>query len=108
MGTPVGFVISDEKNSIYYSGDTGLTMDMKIIGDYYNVTYAILPIGGTFTMDYTDVPYAMNLLNTKNIIPMHYNTFPQVSVKLDNFKNICKENNINAYILAPGETLSLL
>ena len=102
-GCPVGFVISDEKNCIYYSGDTGLTMDMKIVGDNYNITYAILPIGGTFTMDFTDVPYAMNLLNAKNVIPMHYNTFPQVNVNEDNFKNLCEEKGITPHILNLGE-----
>lgn len=104
----MGFVISDLKNSIYYAGDTSLTYDMKIIGDMYNITYAMLPIGGTYTMDYSEVPYAMRLINTKNLIPMHYNTFPAISVNMDDFKLMCEKNHINAHILNAGEDFCIL
>ena len=46
-----GYVIITEDNkSIYFSGDTGVFMDMKIISDLYSPEVAIMPIGGKYTM----------------------------------------------------------
>src|SRR5438105_6343415 len=49
-GNPMGFVIESNEGSFYYAGDTALTYDMKLIGDYRNIDFAFLPIGDNFTM----------------------------------------------------------
>lgn len=102
-GSPIGFVIKDNKNTIYYAGDTSLMMDMKIIGETNDISLAILPVGGTYTMDYTEVPYAMRLLNANRVIPMHYNTFPAISINMDNLKKLCVKNDIILNVLKVGE-----
>ncbi|MGI6680065.1 MAG: metal-dependent hydrolase [Bdellovibrionota bacterium] len=108
LGSAMGFVISDNKNTFYFAGDTALFMDMKIIGDTFDITHAMLPIGGTFTMSYKEVPYAVKLLNARCVIPMHYNTFEAIKVDVDDFKKLCKENDIQAHVLEAGKEFDVL
>lgn len=44
-GNPMGFIIEAEREKFYYSGDTALTMDMKLIGEYDKPKIAFLPLG---------------------------------------------------------------
>ncbi|HTO36696.1 MAG TPA: metal-dependent hydrolase, partial [Flavobacterium sp.] len=53
-GNPGGFVIESEHKNIYISGDTALTMDMKLIPLRTKLDLAIFPVGGNFTMDVED------------------------------------------------------
>jgi len=48
---------------------------MKLIGERYRPEYALLPIGGLYTMDPEDALEAVKFLQPKNVIPMHYNTW---------------------------------
>ena len=49
-GNPMGFVIESSDKNFYYAGDTALTYDMKLIGNYRKIDFAFLPIGDNFTM----------------------------------------------------------
>lgn len=53
-GTAGGFVIESKEGNFYYSGDTALTHDMKLIGDATKLKFAALCIGGNFTMGVDD------------------------------------------------------
>ncbi|MEI6021121.1 MAG: metal-dependent hydrolase, partial [Bacteroidota bacterium] len=48
-GHPMGFVVESNEGNFYYAGDTGLTYDMKLIGEYRQIDFAFLPIGDNFT-----------------------------------------------------------
>ena len=77
-GEPAGYIIElEDGKSLYHAGDTGVFADMAFIGSYYKPDLALLPIGGHFTMDPTHAAYAVKeLLKTKQVVPMHYGTFP--------------------------------
>lgn len=79
-GNPGGFVIKTDEGSFYFAGDTGLTYDMKLIGDYYHVDFALLPLGDNFTMDVDDAIIASDFLKCNKIVGMHYNTWPIISI----------------------------
>ncbi len=49
-GNPGGFIVDSNGGSFYYAGDTALTLDMKLIGEYSKLDFAILPIGDNFTV----------------------------------------------------------
>lgn len=51
---------------------------MELLGSYYNIDLALLPIGGNFTMDPADALRAIDLIKPKAVIPMHYDTFPLI------------------------------
>lgn len=79
-GNPMGFVIESEEGNFYYSGDTALTLDMKLIGEYRKIDFAFLPIGDNFTMGIDNAILASKFIECNDIIGMHYNTFPYIAI----------------------------
>jgi L-ascorbate metabolism protein UlaG (beta-lactamase superfamily) len=106
-GNPAGFVLELEGKSVYFAGDTALTMEMKILADLYNLDYAILPIGGHYTMDIDDAIVATKYLDCGKVIGVHYNTFPPI--KIDTEDAVAKFKRENKVLLLPaiGETIEL-
>lgn len=100
-GNPCGFVIEVGDKKIYHAGDTGLTMDMKLL-QVESIDVALLPIGGNFTMDVEDAIIATKFITPKKVIPMHYNTFPLVNADPNAFKEGVTGSEV--IILAPNET----
>ena len=77
LGEPVGFVIELESGyRIYHAGDTQLFGDMALIRELHRPDFAMLPIGGHFTMDPTAAALAVELLGVPDVMPIHYGTFP--------------------------------
>jgi len=64
----VGFVINIKGTRIYHSGDTDFIPEMKKI----KADIALLPIGGTYTMDVAEAVEAVKAINPEVAIPMHY------------------------------------
>jgi L-ascorbate metabolism protein UlaG (beta-lactamase superfamily) len=104
-GHPMGFVVETSGGNFYYAGDTALTYDMQLIGDYRNVDFAFLPIGDTFTMGVDNAIIASEFIRCRNIIGMHYDTFDPI--KIDHETAIKKfSNSGNSLTLFNiGETL---
>ncbi|MDR7871343.1 MAG: metal-dependent hydrolase [Tissierellaceae bacterium] len=100
-GNPCGFVIEVNNKKIYHAGDTGLTMDMKLL-EMENIDVALLPIGGNFTMDIDDAVIATEFIKPKFVIPMHYDTFPVIKVDPNEFKE--KNRISDTVILNIGES----
>ena len=98
-GNPGGFIIEVKGKKIYHAGDTGLTLDMKLLEDE-NIDVALLPIGGNFTMDAVDAAKAVDFIKPKISIPMHYKTFPVIDADPKAFKEMVEGEVI---ILNPGE-----
>ncbi|MBL0329464.1 MAG: metal-dependent hydrolase [Bacteroidetes bacterium] len=79
-GNPMGFIIESSKGNFYYAGDTALTNDMKLIGDYRRVDFAFLPIGDNFTMGVDNAIIASEFIKCNKIIGMHYDTFGYIAI----------------------------
>jgi L-ascorbate metabolism protein UlaG (beta-lactamase superfamily) len=76
-GEACGYVIEFANGlKIYHAGDTNVFGDMAIIRDLYAPEIALLPIGDHFTMSPREAAYAVNLLEVKTVVPMHFGTFP--------------------------------
>lgn len=103
-GNPCGFVIEVNGKKIYHAGDTGLTMDMKLL-EIEHIDVAILPIGGNFTMDIEDALRAVEFIKPTKVIPMHYDTFPIIKADPAAFKNRVKDAEV--ILLKPGEFYTL-
>ncbi|MGD0510374.1 MAG: MBL fold metallo-hydrolase [Candidatus Micrarchaeaceae archaeon] len=65
----VGYVIDVDGTRIYHAGDTDVIPEMNALKD---IDIALLPMGGTYTMDMNDAIEAAKIINPKIIIPMHY------------------------------------
>ena len=79
LGNPSGFIIEPKREAgktLYIAGDTGLSLDMKLIHDLYKPAIGILPIGDRFTMGGDQAAYACrNCFDFKTIIPCHFASF---------------------------------
>ncbi|MDP9046985.1 MAG: metal-dependent hydrolase [Bacteroidota bacterium] len=78
-GNPAGFLIKAGGKSIYYAGDTALTYDMKLLADE-RLDWAFLPIGDNYTMGADDAVKSCDFINCKNVVGMHYDTFPVIKI----------------------------
>ncbi len=105
-GNPAGFVLYVDGKTIYYAGDTALTYDMKLLADE-NLDWAFLPIGDNYTMDTSDAIKATDFINCKNVIGMHYDTFPVIKIdKKDAVEKFVKAG-INIKLPEIGESIEL-
>lgn len=98
-GNPAGFVLYSEGKKIYFAGDTALTYDMKLLDDE-NLDWAFLPIGDNYTMGIDDAIKATSFINCKNVIGIHYDTFPVISI--DKTEAIEKFTAAGVTIKLPG------
>ncbi len=107
LGPPCGFVISIGGKKIYHAGDTGLFLDMKLIGELDELDVALLPIGDNFTMGLNDAVKAVEFLRPRLSIPMHYNTFDVIQANPQEFKTKVEANGFKAQVMTIGETVTL-
>ncbi len=105
LGMPAGVLITIEDKTIYHAGDTALFSDMKLIGDRHPIDLAFLPIGDNFTMGPEDAAYAAKLLGAKQVVPVHYNTFPPI--KQDPYEFIEMLDEGVGIVLEAGEAVEL-
>jgi L-ascorbate metabolism protein UlaG (beta-lactamase superfamily) len=80
-GNPGGFVVETSEGHFYYSGDTALTMDMKLIGESTKLSFAALCIGDNFTMGVEDAIKASNFIGCDQILGVHYDTFHEAATQ---------------------------
>ena len=76
-GEPCGYVIEVDKHKVYHSGGTMLFDGMKELRSMA-IDIALLPIGGTYTMNGDEAAQAAAMIHPREVIPMHYNTFPDI------------------------------
>jgi len=106
IGDPTGVVLEVEGKNLYHAGDTGLTLDMKIIGEFFHPELSFIPIGDRYTMGVESAAKAVAYCQTKKVIPIHYNTFPLVMADPEQFKKNVGDK-AEVIILNPGETYTL-
>jgi L-ascorbate metabolism protein UlaG (beta-lactamase superfamily) len=106
-GNPMGFVISGEAGSFYYAGDTGLTLDMKLIAELYHIDFSVLPIGGNFTMDAKDAARAAQMVNCKKVVGIHYDTFDPITINKEEARAAFDKKEISLLLPSIGETITL-
>jgi len=68
-GANLGFVFRVGDVAIYHGGDTGHVPEMARLG---HVDVALMPIGGTYTMDEQEAAAAVRDIRPRVAIPMHY------------------------------------
>ena len=106
-GCPVGYLFDINGRKIFHAGDTCLNSEMKVLGEIYKPDVAILPIGGHFTMDIENAVIASKWIGAKTVIPMHYNTFPQIEVDVNLFKKSISDIGLNPVVMAIGSSIEL-
>jgi L-ascorbate metabolism protein UlaG (beta-lactamase superfamily) len=106
-GEPAGVVLMIDDKTVYHTGDTGLFLDMQLIGEMTPIDYMLLPIGDNFTMGITDAVKAVELADPKVAIPMHYNTFPVIAADPYEFQQRLELKGKTARVMEYGEEIEL-
>jgi L-ascorbate metabolism protein UlaG (beta-lactamase superfamily) len=94
-GNPGGFIIAITNGpTIYHTGDTDLFGEMKFIGDLSRVDVMLACIGDKFTMGPDRAAVAVELVNPKIVIPMHFGTFAPLTGTPEAFESALKKRNL--------------
>jgi L-ascorbate metabolism protein UlaG (beta-lactamase superfamily) len=109
LGEPAGFVIELEDGArIYHAGDTQAFGDMALIRELHRPDLAMLPIGGHFTMGPEGAAVAVGLLGVKDVVPLHYGTFPALAGTPDQLRSALSERglgDVTVHAPEPGAPL---
>jgi L-ascorbate metabolism protein UlaG (beta-lactamase superfamily) len=105
LGEPAGFVVRlEDGRSMYFAGDTALFGDMRLIAEMHAPEIAFLPIGDHYTMGPDAAARACQLLGVRQVVPMHYGTFPILTGTPERLKHLVEPFGVNVLVLQPGET----
>jgi L-ascorbate metabolism protein UlaG (beta-lactamase superfamily) len=107
LGVATGYVVTFEDGvTIYFAGDTSIFGDMRLIGEMYHPTIAFLPIGDLYTMGPEQAAKACELLGVRQVVPMHYGTFPALTGTPAKLRELVEPKGVKVLELKPGETAS--
>lgn len=107
-GNPMGFIIESTAGNFYFAGDTALTYDMKLIGEYRSgLDFALLPIGGNFTMGVDNAIVASEFIKCDKIIGMHYDTFGYIKIDHEEAKKKFQRAGLSLTLMEIGQTIEL-
>jgi L-ascorbate metabolism protein UlaG (beta-lactamase superfamily) len=102
--TPCGIVLTLAGTRVYHAGDTALTMDMQLLRGTVDVM--LVPIGDNYTMGIDDAARAVDFVEPRVVIPMHYNTWELIAADPEDFRRRVG-NRAAVVILAPGASHTL-
>lgn len=109
LGSPIGYVLRFANGfTLYNTGDTAVTMDMKIVHDLYKPDVVILPIGDFYTMGAEQAAYALHLLKPKFAIGAHWQTWDEMPPGTpDALKKELARYELSTQVISlkPGESL---
>jgi L-ascorbate metabolism protein UlaG (beta-lactamase superfamily) len=105
-GNAAGVVVEIDGKRIYHAGDTGLTYDLKLVGEFFHPDLSFIPIGDRYTMGPASAAKAVEFIKTKKVVPIHYGTFPLIAADPEEFKRLVGAA-AEVLILKPGETIRL-
>jgi len=106
-GNPCGFLFTMGGKTVYHTGDTGLFLDMKLIGEMNHIDLMFLPIGDNFTMGVDDAVRAVEFVKPKIAVPIHYQTWDIIDAEPEQFKKKLAASGVKVAILKPNETIEL-
>jgi L-ascorbate metabolism protein UlaG (beta-lactamase superfamily) len=108
LGEAAGYVLRFENGlTVYCAGDTALFGDMALIKDLYAPAVAFLPIGDLFTMGPEAAARAVDLLGVRQVVPIHYGTFPALTGTVVRFRGLVEPKGVHVIELKPGVTTKI-
>jgi L-ascorbate metabolism protein UlaG (beta-lactamase superfamily) len=109
-GAPGGFLISIKDGpTLYHTGDTDVFADMALIRGAKPVDYMLACIGGHFTMDPARAAKAVKLVKPRQVVPMHFGTFPLLKGTPDELVKMLRKEGAVSKVksMNVGQTLQL-
>lgn len=99
---PAGWWLDLNGKRLYHAGDTSLLLDMQLLKGQVDI--ALLPIGDCFTMGPRDAARAVEFIEPKIVVPVHYNTFDLIAQDPAKFAALVG-GRAEVRALKPGEAL---
>ncbi len=106
-GVPVGFAVRSGSGNFYYSGDTALTLDIALVPKWAAIDFAVLPIGDVLTMGIEDAIEAAQLVGTKQLMGVHYDTFGMIRIEKPHAIRKFEIMGLQLHLPAIGETIDI-
>ena len=109
-GNPTGLVIALRGGpTIYHTGDTDLFSDMALVSRFHKIDIMLVCIGDHFTMGPDRAAEAVKLVNPREVVPMHYGTFPALTGTPKAFESELEKRKSKARrrVMKVGETIVL-
>ena len=106
-GEAAGYILTlKDGRKLYFAGDTTVFSDMALYAEIYQPELAMLPIGDHFTMGPHEAAHAARLLQVKQVIPMHYGTFPALTGTPEELSSKLEKDGIKVWTLEKGVPVS--
>jgi L-ascorbate metabolism protein UlaG (beta-lactamase superfamily) len=106
-GVASGFAFDTPDGNFYYSGDTGLTLDMQLIPKWVKLDFAVLPIGDGLTMGVEDAIEAARFTGVTKVVGVHYDTFGFIKIDHQKALEAFKDAGMTLYLPDIGTTIEL-
>ncbi|MBI5390584.1 MBL fold metallo-hydrolase [Candidatus Woesearchaeota archaeon] len=100
----VGYILTVNGKRIYHAGDTDLIPEMKNLPEFRNLDYALLPVGGTYTMDALQAAEAAKIINPQVAVPIHWGKLVGLLKDAKAFRSLCR-GKVHVEILQPETSL---
>lgn len=98
----LGFVVKINNVTIYHAGDTDCIAEMQRLtghGKREHEFIALLPVGGTYTMNTDEAAKAVSIIKPTLAIPIHWGSIVGNREDAERFCELCKEQGMKAEIL---------
>lgn len=108
-GPPTGLVLEIANGpAIYHTGDTDLFSDMQFIAEYHKIDLMLCCIGDHYTMGPKRAAHAVQLINPRTVVPIHYATFPLLTGTPEAFERELKSRAVKSElrVMKIGQTIS--
>lgn len=105
-GSAGAFVVQGPEGAFHHAGDTALTLDMQLL-KRFDLKFACLPIGDTFTMDVDDAVEAAKLMGVTTVVGIHYDSFPPIRIDHDQARDTFRKAGITLHLPAIGASIDL-
>jgi L-ascorbate metabolism protein UlaG (beta-lactamase superfamily) len=109
-GSPTGLIVALRNGpTIYHTGDTDLFSDMALVKRFHKIDVMLVCIGDHYTMGPGRAAEAVKLVGPREVIPMHYGTFPVLTGTPEMFDRELKQRDVkaNLRVMKIGETIKL-
>jgi len=83
----VGYILNIDDTRIYIAGDTDATKEAQNV----KCDIAMVPIGGTYTMNHKEAAALINKIKPKYVIPTHYGSLVGDKLDGERFKQLVDE-----------------
>ena len=80
----VGYIVNLDQTTYYIAGDTDITEENRQV----KCDVAFVPIGGTYTMTYSEAAELINEIKPKIVVPIHYGLIVGNKEDANNFANL--------------------